>query len=1041
MLSLRPFFTATLAFLICLGFLSAVSPAAAQGQGHRVAGTVTDATDNLPLPGVNIVVKGTTIGTTSNAEGEYSLSAPSPQDTLVFSFVGYQRQEIPINGRSTVDVALQGEVLVGEELVVTGYQTQNKADVTGSVSVVDAAKVQEVNSANLSQSLQGRVAGLNVQSSGAPGGGDAVIRIRGYSTAFGNQDPLFIIDGVPTKAGIRSINPRDIESIQVLKDASAASVYGARAANGVIVITTKQGSGDLRVSYDSYVGVQDPREIAEVLNARQWGEVWYRAQRNSGVENPTHPQYSFEPTADGVNVILPEYIDDNPADGDIIPAADTDWGDAVYDPALEQSHTLSLTKGTDNASVAATGSYFRQDGTVTETWFDRYTLRVNSDYTPMEGVRIGENFTVMQFNEVRNPGGVTTDALFQHPLVPVYKEEPSDAFAGPTFGLGDRLNPVGVMHRERKNTIHNWRVFGSAFVEVEPVSQLTLKSTIGLDYSALNQRAFQPRFDEGTQARVQNELFTRNNWGFNWTWTNTANYKQAFGNHFVEVLGGVEAVSQKSEGFNALRRNFLIDEDEDFRYLGAGTGSQTNDGFGAEAALFSLFSKVDYSYKDRYMASATLRRDMSSRLGEENSTAIFPAFSLGWRLSDESFLEPIEALSNLKVRVGWGQTGGQGIGDFVAFSAFAFSPEFSIYDIDGSQTSAETGFFRQQIGNPNLQWERTTEYNVGVDLGLFDNRVTVAADYFIKDTEELLLQPVRLAAQGEGNPPFINAGSVDNRGLEMEVGYLGTVGSELEFDVTGTLSVIRNTVEALTEGRDFLTGAEGNRIQPGHPVSAFYGWVYDGLFQTEEEVEAHADQGFADPADGLGRMRFRDLNDDGVINDQDRRFIGNPHPDFTYGLNIDLTYQSFDFSVFLQGEQGRDIFNAARRQLDFPSFNFNFGANTLDAWTPENRDTDIPRLTASDANNELRVSSYYVEDGSYLKIDRVTLGYTLPSSLTERFRTKQARIYFQTQNLLTITGYSGTDPELGGQDAFNLGIDRNLFPHARKLTVGVNLTF
>lgn len=1023
--------------LLCAGFCA--PRALAQ---HQVSGTVTSASDGSPLPGVNVLVKGTSRGAATDFDGNYEVTATSPSDTLVFSFLSFETQEVPINGRSTVDVAMQERVALLEELVVTGYQVQDKADLTGSVSVVDVAKVQEVASANLSQSLQGRVAGLNVQAGGTPGGGDAVIRIRGYSTAFGNQDPLFIVDGVPTTSGIRSINPRDIESVQVLKDASAASVYGARAANGVIVITTKKGEGDLQVTFDSYLGTQDPADPAGVLDAREWGEVWYRAQVNSGIENPAHPQYGFEPGANGdVEVILPDFIDDNPADGDIIRAGNTDWYDVVFDPTLEQSYTLGLSKGTEDASVAASASYFRQDGNIAHTWFDRYSLRINSDYSPFSGVRIGENFTVSQFNEVRVADEFTRDVLFQHPLVPVYKEEPNDEFAGPTDGLGDRLNPLGIAARNQDNVFRNWRLFGNAFVEVKPIEQVTLKSSMGLDYSALNQRAFQPRFDEGTQARVQNELFTRNDWGFNWTWTNTANYKQVFGNHFLEVLGGVEAIHQQSEGFNALRRNFLLDEEEAFRFLNAGTGEQTNSGFGTEAALFSLFSKVDYDYNGKYLASATLRRDASSRLGSNNNTAVFPAFSLGWRLSSEPFMEPIESLSNLKVRFAWGQTGGQGIGDFVAFNAFAFSPEFAAYDIDGSQTTAEEGYFRTQIGNQDLEWERTTEYNVGLDLGLFENQVTLAADYFIKDTENLLLQPVRLAAQGEGNPPFLNAGSVENRGLELELGYTGTLAQEIDFDLTGTFSAIRNEVGGLTEGREFLTGAEGNRIQPGHPVSEFYGWVYDGLFDTVEEVEDHADQGFATPEDGLGRMRFQDLNGDGVINGLDRTFIGDPHADFAYGLNVDLFYRAFDLSIFLQGEQGRDIFNAARRQLDFPSFNFNFGANTLDAWTPENTDTDIPRLTASDPNNELRVSSYYVEDGSYLKVDRVTLGYTLPARLTQRVQATRARIYFQAQDLFTLTDYSGTDPELGPQNAFNLGIDRNYYPTPRKFTFGLNLTF
>ena len=1006
---------------------------------HTVQGTVTNASNGTPIPGVNVVVKGSTIGTTTDAEGTYRLRVPSPQDTLAFSFVGFERQVLPIRSRSTVDVAMRTAVLEAEELVVTGYQTQRRADVTGAVSTVDAGKVQQVASASLQQSLEGRVAGLDLQSSGAPGGGDAEFRIRGYSTAFGTQKPLYVIDGVPTQAGIRTLNPRDIESIQVLKDASAASVYGARAANGVIVITTEQADeNELNVNFDSYVGTQSLTDHVEVLDAREWGEVYWRARNNDGLTNIQHPQYEFEQTGENsVNVTMPEYIDPpDDGNGEVIPAGNTDWFDVVFDPALEQQYNLSLSKSTENANVTASGSYFRQDGIIAETWFDRYTMRVNSDYEISDRVRIGENFTVDQHNEVRLGNSFTENVMFQHPLVPVYKEEPSGEFAGPTDGLGDRLNPLGVARRNQNNEFQNWRLFGNVFVEADVLENLTLKSSMGLDYSSTYTRFFTPRFDEGTQKNVQNELSNSFNWGLNWTWSNTAEYDATLGNHSVNVLGGVEAISEYSEGFSALRREFFLNEDTDYHYLGAGSGTQTNGGSGTEATLFSLFSKADYNYDDTYLASFTLRRDASSRLGQRDNTDIFPAFSLGWRMSNESFMSSLDVVDNLKLRVGWGQTGGQGIGDFAAFGAFGFSPEFSIYDITGDQTTAETGFYRTVLGNQDLGWERTTEYNAGLDLSMFGDRLTIAADYFIKSTEDLLLQPTLLGVQGEGAPPFINAGALDNRGLELEIGSQDNAG-DLNYDVTGTVSIIRNNVESLTGDREFLGGAEGNRIQPGHPISRFYGYVANGLFQNQEEVAQHAEQ----EGKGIGRIRYKDLNDDGVIDDRDRTWIGNPHPDFSYGLNLDLTYQGFDFSLFFQGEQGKDIFNSTRRILDFARFNFNWGANTLDAWTPQNRDTEIPRLTASDPNNEGRVSSYFVEDGSYLKLKRATLGYTLPTRLISFLNAERARFYVQAQDLFTITGYSGNDPEIGVRGSFDLGIDRNYYPHARKLTVGVELTF
>lgn len=1008
---------------------------------HEVSGTVESTDDGQSLPGVNVVVKGTSTGTVTGPNGEYEITAPSPTDTLVFSFVGYETQEVPIRGRSQVDVTLQASAVKAAGVVVTGYQKQRETNLTGAVSVVEAEEVQSTSDGNFVKSLQGRAAGLNVLSDGTPGGGNSAVRIRGFSSLYGNA-PLFVIDGVPTQTGFETLNPRDIESIQVLKDASAASVYGARAANGVIVVTTKQGGGDLSVSFDSYVGTQTLPDHMEMLNAREWGEVYYRARRNDGVPNPAHPQYTFEEGSNGeVNVGLPQYIDPpDDGNGEVIPAGDTNWFDTIFGPSLEQQYNLSISRGGDNSSVAVTGSYFNQQGILEHTEFERFTARINSDYEFSDYFRIGENVTVDHHNEVRLADNFTENAITMHPLVPVRKEEPSDEFAGPTDGLGDRLNPLGVASRNQDNAFRNWRIFGSAFAEAEPIDRLTLRSTYGLDYSNVYQRAFTPRFDEGQQQNVNNELSSMITWGLNSTWTNTAEYDALFGNHSLTVLGGVEYVHQYNEEFNATRRDFFLNEDRDYHFIGAGSGEQLNGGGGTEAALFSLFSKADYNYDDTYLASATLRRDASSRLGRGSRADFFPAFSLGWRVSNEPFLDGADALSNLKLRFGYGQTGNQGIGNFAPFTFYNYSAEFSVYDIDGDQTNTEPGFFRSSIGNQGLEWERTTEYNLGLDVGLWDDRLSLSSNYFIRSSEGLLLQEPQPAVVGEGSDPFVNAGTISSNGLEVELGYTDDFGDDFTLDLNGNVSAVRSKVEELAEGVDFLGSAEG-RLAPGHAVPEFYGWVYDGLFQSAEEVENHADQGFATPEAGVGRLRYRDLNGDGVINADDRKFIGNPSPDFTYGLNADLSYKNFDLSFFLQGEQGKDIFNGVRRVTDFAFFNFNYSKRTLDAWTPNNRDTDVPKLTAQNTNDELRTSTYFIEDGSYLRLQRATLGYTLPAGLAERISAQRARIYVKGSDLFTITSYSGNDPELGVRGPFDAGIDANFYPHARQYTLGVNLTF
>ena len=1005
-----------------------------------VTGKVTDESTGEPLPGATIKVKGTNIGTITDSEGAYTVSFPESFQTLIFSFVGYESKEIEVGDQKVINIQLATDITALNEIVVVGYSSQKVADLTGSISVVDVDQVRGLPVNGVEQAIQGRIPGVQVTNDGAPGGGVS-IRVRGYGT-IGNNDPLYIIDGVPSKSGINQINLNDVESIQVLKDAAATAIYGARAANGVIVVTTKRGrNGVNRITFDAYFGTQVASNLPELLDAQQYGDVLWEAQRNAGI-TPTNLVYG-----NGPNPVIPEFID---AD-QIIPSGNTDWFDELFEPGPIQFYNLGVQNGNEDRQSFVSASYLNQEGVIKYTGFERFNIRINNEFKLNERLTIGENLSVSFSEQVsvgnnRAIGGTVMEAYLQPAIVPV--RNINGDFAGPVNGLGDSGNPVMDAFNNRDNERKTTKIFGNIYAEVSLINNLSLRTNFGIDYNTFNFKNFSPAFETGILINPLSSLRQTNTTDINWVWNNVLKYERDFGSHNLTALVGTEAIRNTFEEFQAFRDNFLID-DPDFRYLNSGQGQQTNNGFGTRWSLFSVFARVDYSLQNKYLFSASVRRDGSSRFSSNNQYGTFPAFSVGYRISEEPFLQNIPVLNDLKLRFSWGQSGNQEIGDFASFTTFATRTNNTNYDINGTNNSVVPGFSLDQIGNPDVKWETTTQTNIGFDAGLFDNSLRLTFDYFIKNTDDILVQKPTLGVEGQADAPFINAGEMENKGVEVALNYYSREYGDFSFEVAGNITIMDNEVISLSEEVEFLTGSVSNnstrgltisRTTAGLPLAQLYGHVVEGIFQNQQEVDAHAAQIGAAP----GRLKYQDLNNDGLINDDDRRVIGNPHPDFIYGLNLMAKYKQFDISLFFQGVQGVDLYNFARYHTDFFFDPFNKHSRILNAWSPENTGSGIPQVSTVNSNDELRPSTYFVEDGSYLRLKNLQIGYNVPVKTSFM---ESLRIYFQAQNLFTLTDYEGIDPEVSLENFsspnrnLDLGVDRGVYPNSRTFLMGVNVQF
>jgi TonB-linked SusC/RagA family outer membrane protein len=1017
---------------------------AQQPSGQIITGTVTDESGS-PLPGVSVVIKGTPVGTVTNSDGEYQIQKSENAQTLVFSFIGMQTKEIDIANQSVIDVILAEESTWLSEVVAVGYGIKQKKDLTGAVSVVDMEAISNIPVAGVDQMMQGRMAGVNIMGDYAPGGGVSV-RVRGFSTVR-NNDPLYIIDGVPVESGINMINPNDIESLQVLKDAASASIYGSRAANGVIIITTKKGvKEEATISFDTYAGVQSAANQLTPLSAQQYGDLLWEAHYNDG-KTPANDIYGSGPSA-----TIPQFLD---ADHKV-PSTDLNWVDVIMQHALVQSHNLNISKGKDDSFYNLSLGYYDQEGIIKYTDFERVSVRFNSKSTFFDRLVIGENLSLAHSWSNRTTtnsvlGGVVYDAYKYPSIAPVYDVDGN--FAG-AF-LNDIRNPLARLYHNKDNTSKQLKLFGNVFAELELIDGLLLKTNFGVDYGTNYQRSFNPKFQE-TGAHNPSTISTLSNsysQMFEWVWTNTMNYSAQFNKHQIDVLAGMESIESTYEYFNASREGFPF-EDENFRFLNAGDGgSQKNSGSGSRWSLISYFAKADYIYDQRYLASFTFRRDGSSKLGN-NKWGNFPAFSLGWRVSEEDFFST-EIISNLKARFGWGQNGNQDVPPYATIESYYSNPYYSNYAIDGAQSSVNNGFTQTRNGNIDLKWETTSQTNFGLDLGFLNNRLNFTADYFIKNTKDLLLErPLPPIAGGTNQTVWDNVGEMQNKGFELLIDYQSKYGNNFSWKGSLNFSQIKNELTSLPDDIDFIAlpsaylhgvnfDQETSRSMVGHPISSFFGYRSLGIFQNQSEIDAHKVQPNAQPGD----LKFEDVNKDGVLDGDDRDFIGNPHPDFTMGLNLGAQYKNFDVSLFFNGTVGNDVWDLTRYYGDFYNLSaYNKLDRTLDAWSTDNPNGTVPRLSLDDPNNNIRPSSYYISDASYLRLKTFTIGYTF-NELARRLKASNIRVYVQALNLFTITGYEGLDPEVGLQSYssehrnLDIGVDRGLYPPSRTFMVGLNLNF
>ena len=1069
--------------LLLFGWLLCVG---AFAQDRRVTGRITDNNDNTALPGANVVVKGTQTGVVTDANGQFSLNVATGRDVLTISAIGYSSQDVTIGTRTTVDVALMPDIKTLNEVVVTGYGAQAKRDITGAVATVDTKQLLSVPSTNVGQALQGRVAGVQVGNENAPGGG-VMVRIRGFGTINDNS-PLYVIDGVPTKGNLNTLNLNDVESMQILKDASAASIYGSRAGNGVVIITTKKGkAGKPKFTYDTYFGTQRHGKLLDMLNTPEYAQLTWESRINSGVVGangyPIHSQFGNGPTPVIPDFVLPSgasasdprlarnpdgtYVnynnDINSSKFLLITPANktgTDWMEEIFNPAPIQNHQLGVSGGNENGRYAMSLNYFNQQGIMKYTGYKRYSLRANTEFNVNKRVRVGQNFQVAYGERLGQPNGNNTEsnpisfAYRIQPIIPVY--DVAGNFAGTRGGdLDNANNPVALLYRNKDNTQKEVRLFGNAFAEVDILPNLTARTSFGIDYNLYNYRNYIIRDIESAEARGSNQLTTNNNYEFTWTWYNTLTYNAHIGDlHRFNVIVGTESIKNYFESFDATRTNFSVDDIEN-RYLSAGTGVQTNNGGASNWRLASEFAKFNYALADKYLIDLTVRRDRSSRFAPEFRSAVFPAASVGWRVSKEDFFKPLTLVNDLKFRAGLGQTGNQEIGNYNSFTQFSTNPITSFYDINGTRTSSVPGYELTQFGNARAKWETTTSLNIGFDALLLKNKLNVSFDWYTRTTSDMLFPVQAPLTQGVATVPFQNIGAMRNRGVDLMIGYGDQIGNRgLSYNVSANFSTYRNVVTK-TNGDPSTQyfGINDERIQnfvvtqQDYPISSFFGYTIDGIFQTNEEAKAAPVQfGNAASENVAGRFKFRDVNGDGVINTKDLSIIGSPHPKFTYGLNISLNYKNFGLTVFGQGVQGNQIFNYVKYWTDFPTFAGNRSTRMLyQSWRPGKTDAILPQLRSSDQVS-IQPSTYYLESGSYFRMKNIQLTYQLPQVFLSKLGLGATSLYVQGQNLFTVTNYSGMDPEINlrsysaGNDR-QIGVDGGSYPVAKTYLVGLNLSF
>ena len=1012
-------------FLIALLFV--IACITAQAQDLQVSGTVISKTDGEPIIGASVVEVGNNInGTITDIDGNFSLSVKKDAQ-LTISYVGFKSQTVKASSMLNISMEEDSEML--EEIVVTGYTTQRKADLTGAVSVVSTEALKTHSDPDPMKALQGKVAGMTITGNGSPSG-TATVRIRGIGSFNSSQDPLYVIDGVPTNMALNSLNANDIESMQVLKDAASASIYGSRASNGVVIITTKKGkkADKIKVDFSANLTAQfyTSQSLMKVCNSSEYATAMAQAALNDGLDPITYASnYGLNLNASNgtpITVWNPkteqyvDYVVNGLYDGFInskktMRYSDTDWLNEISRTGFSQNYDLSISHANEKHSAMFSLGYKKNKGILKYTDFENISARINSSYNINKYLTIGENFTVTYSSQV--DCAPMENALKMAPIVPVYEYE-SENFAGPVGGMSDRQNPLREQYHNRNNKLSYWRLFGNGFIEIKPAKGLMLRSNFGLDVYNSFINAMTHTFHSGIVNNdiAKTTLSNRNE--VNWTWSNTANYNFKIANkHDITILAGVELSKQSLIDFSAYSEGYAL-EDVDYMWPNAATGTMKNNGAKVGYRLASFFGKIDYNYEDFILASFTIRRDGSSRFGKDHRWGTFPAATLGFRVS--KFFDK-KWMDDWKIRFSWGQTGNQAIDNNAQFGLYVVDYGLdrvtsTAYDIflQGSGTFP-SGYRATQLANPNLKWESAQQYNIGTDFTLLNNSLYGTIDGYIKDVNDMLINPAYLGAIGEGGASWLNGPSLRNWGMEFSLGYRKTLACGLNIDLNANVDFFRNKVTYLpsTTTGSYAHTSKENLVESGKPYGSSVGYIVTGIFQNQAEVEASRQANAR-----VGGLKYADLDGNGLITSDDQDWIYNPVPAFSYGLNLALNYKNFDLSMFWQGVCNQDVYNGQKAQTDFWSITdagSNKGNRLLGAWNTNNTDSTIPALTTNNTADEGRASTYYVENGSYLKLRNLQIGYNIPSTFLTKFKMSNARVYLAGQNLLTIKSKDLTCPD------------------------------
>ena len=1009
-----------------------------------ISGSVSDA-DNNPIPGATIVVEGTNTGVVTDFDGNYQINA-STGDQLTFSSLGFGSQTITVGNQNQINVTLMSSVDILDEVVVSGYQTQQRRSLSGAIGTVDTDEAFKTQVTNAAEALQGRVAGVSVVSGGGPGSAP-VIRIRGYATTNDNS-PLYVIDGIQTTDTnvMRDINPRDIENISVLKD-GAAAIYGARASNGVIVVTTKKGNYNTKntFSVNATYGIGEVTRYPDMLNVQQHADMTWQSILNDG-NTPTHPQYGSGPTPSVpvfLNVPIPSGPEYEGAGAKVQPGG-TKWFDEVFDPAATTEVSLSASGGSEQGKYLMSVRYLNQEGVIIHTGFESVSTRLNSEFKIGDKITISENLNITYDKEQTTSGNPMQNAAFSSPLVPV--RDTNGNFAG-TYSNSARVgianNPVADLARGADDYNKNLRVIGDVSFKYQITPELLFKTSAGITMRDLNGRYFTALNPEHGEAISNNTLTEQSFRQDEWVVTNFLNYKNSFGDHTLDVLIGTEATKQNFKGFGALRTGYLF-EDPSFYLLSNGSGVPVIQyGNSNSSSIFSLLGTANWSYGGKYFATATIRKDDTSRFAQAEADAIFPSVSGAWLVSSEDWFDS-SVFDTLKMRASWGELGNQQIGGSnLDVNISGLSEGTGFYAFSGSG-GATPGAVIASKGNPLLTWETMTSTNFALDMGFLDNKLTATIDVFSNETTGLVAQDTQKISTTaiDASAPYTNLGAMKSTGFDLSLNYSDTTSSGLTFSINANATKATNEVTELIS--DFYSGGSDRigtmtRTSVGEPISYFYGRNVLGIFQTAAEVAGHATQDGA----GVGRFKYEDINGDGVINDNDRTKIGDPHPDLLFGMNLNMAYKNWDMSMFWNGSMGGDIFDYTALYYETPYF-FNGGRSTrvLDSWSPTNTGAALPALSETILNNEFTsANSFFVRDGSYLRLRTLQIGYTLPDTIASKLGASSARVYYNGTNLLTLTDFTGLDPEVPRGGALDIGVYSAQYPTNSASSLGINIKF